>query len=167
MVERIRIVFTWQGMKQQVIDCCKYCHQCQLAKKCNKIKYGLVPEKVGKITKWNQINFDLWGPKLIKNVNDFDYEIHIMTMVNPATRWPKFAQLYSLLAYYCQNILDSIWLSSYPRPKEICMDNGNKFKKEFLVISAKTWDLQRKKVTNGIHNQKGYSNASIKCCTTL
>lgn len=50
------------------------------------------------------------------------------------------------MAYYCQEILDSIWLSYYPRPKEISMDNGSKFKKEFSDL-YKNMGL-KKKVSN-------------------
>ena len=32
----------------------------------NKLKYDLVLEKEGKVTKYNQVNIDLWGPKTIK-----------------------------------------------------------------------------------------------------
>ena len=43
-------------------------------------------------------------------------------MVDPVTCWVELAQLYiyrPLTAYKCQQLLDSIWLSRYPRPEEI------------------------------------------------
>ena len=91
------------------------------------------------------MNTGLWGPKTIKNVNGFDYERHIMTMIDPVTGWWEFAQLYGPpTAYISQEIFDNIWLSCYPRPEEIGFDNGSKFKKEFSNLCANT-GLKKKK----------------------
>ena len=50
-----------------------------------KNKYGLLPEKEAEVTKWNRVNLDCWGPKTIKQKNGFDYEIYVLTMVDPVT----------------------------------------------------------------------------------
>ena len=51
-------------------------------------------------------------------------------MVNPVTGWFEQRQLYGPPnAYVCQQILDSVWLSCYPRPKEIGFDNGSELYK--------------------------------------
>lgn len=59
-------------------------------------------------------------------------------MVDPITGWFEACQLYGLpTAYHCQQILDTVWLARYPRPKEIGMDNGSEFKGVFTELFAK------------------------------
>ena len=59
-------------------------------------------------------------------------------MVNPVTGWPELVQLYGPpTAYKCQQSLDSVWLSRYPRPEEIGMDNGSEFVVEFTDLFKK------------------------------
>ena len=136
MEASISSVYTWVGLRKDVEHYCKTCDVCQRTKRSrNKIKYGLLPEKEGEITKWSRVNVDLWGPKSIKNKNGYTYEIHIMTMVDPVTGWFEQQQLYGTpTAYRCQEILDNVWLARYPRPREIGFDNGGEFKAEFRVL---------------------------------
>ena len=89
----INLVFYWSGMRA---DCEKYCKRfkdCQLAKKTNKRKYGLLPEKKGEVIKWIRVNVDLFGPKTILNKNGYDYQLHVLTMVDPVTGWFERCQL--------------------------------------------------------------------------
>ena len=58
-------------------------------------------------------------------------------MVDPTTGWFECCQLYGPpTAYRCQQILDTVWLARYPRPREIGMDNGGEFKGVFLDLCA-------------------------------
>jgi hypothetical protein len=67
-----------------------------------------------------------------------------MTMVDPVTGWFECAQLYGPpTAYRCQEIPDNVWLSRYPRPKEIGFDNGSEFKAEFTDLCV-NMGLKRK-----------------------
>ena len=55
-----------------------------------------------------------------------------MPMLDPVTGWFDQRQLCDEPnTYTCQQILDSVWLSRYLRPKEIGFDNGSEFKMEF------------------------------------
>ena len=85
MIETIKLVFTWSGLNKQVVKLVKTCHECQMSKKAGKKKYGLLSPKTVETTRWNRVNVDLWGPKSIVNKNEWNYELHIMTMVNPVT----------------------------------------------------------------------------------
>ena len=120
MIETIKLVFTWSGLNKQAKQLVKTCHKCQMCKKAGTKKYGLLPPKNAESMNRNRVNVDLLGPKLIVNVNGYTYEIHIMTMVDSVTGWFEQHQLYDESnASICQQILDSVWLSRYPRPKEI------------------------------------------------
>ena len=76
------------------------------------------------------------GPKTVKNKNGWNYQIHVMTMVDPVTGWFKQAQLYGTpTASRCIRIFDNTWLARYPRPREIGFDNGGEFKAEFRELT--------------------------------
>ena len=157
----MRSVFTWPKMKKDIEHHIKHCHICQMSKRTNKKKYGLLPEKLAETTKWRRVNVDLWGPKTIKNVNGYDYQVHVMTMVDPVTGWPEFAQLYGKpTAYRCQEILDNVWLSRYPRPEEIGFDNGGEFQGQFSDLCtnmsltrkpSSSWNPQSNAILERIH----------------
>ena len=88
-------------------------------------------------------------------------------MVDPVTRWSEFLQFYiPPLVYFCQEILDSVWLSCYPRPKEIGIDNGGEHKKELtdLCITmglikkvSNKWNPQSNAILKHIHQVLGDS----------
>ena len=151
----------WPNLRKDVIRFCKTCDLCQRCKKQKKRKYGLLPEKEPEVTKWRRVNVDLWGPKTIQNKTGWDYAIHVMTMVDPVTGWFELQQLYSEpTAFRCQQILDTEWLSRYPRPRELGCDNGGEFKGVFKQLCAnmnlkmKTslpWNPQSNAVLERIH----------------
>ena len=117
MIESIRLVFTWMGLSTQVRKFVKTCGKCQLCKRAGKKKYGHLPAKIAETIRWNRLNVDLWGPKSVRNVNGYTYELHVMTMIDPTKGWFEQQQLYGTpTAYRCQAILDNVWLSRYPRP---------------------------------------------------
>ena len=161
MYQSIKINYTWSGLKSDCEKYCKYCRTCQISKKTNKKKYGLLPEKKSELTKWSRVNIDLWGPKKVCNKNGFEYEVHVCTMVDPTTGWFEACQLYGApTAYRCQQILDTVWLARYPRPKEIGMDNGSEFKGVFNDLCSNmglkphrsnTWNPQSNSILERIH----------------
>ena len=111
--------------------------------------------------RWNRVNVDLWGPKLVVNVNGYTYKLHIMTMVDSVTGWFEQRQFYyPPNAFTSQQILDSVWLSRYPCSKEIGFDNGSKFKMEFQDLCANiglkkcpsnSWNPQSNAILEQIH----------------
>jgi hypothetical protein len=161
MINTNKLVFTWDGLNMQVKKLVKTCATCQIGKKAGKKKYGLLPPKDAVSIRWNRINVDLWGPKPIRNVEGLVYELHVMTMVGPVTGWFECTQLYSPpTAYRCQEILDNVWLSQYPRPKEIGFDNGSEFKAVFIDLCvnmslkrkpSNAWNPQSNAILERIH----------------
>ena len=91
----MRGVYTWLNMRQDIYEFCKTCPTCQKCKKSFNNKYGFLPQKEAESTKWSRVNLDCWGPKTVKNVhNGHDYEIRLLTMVDPVTGWFEYAQLF-------------------------------------------------------------------------
>ena len=57
-------------------------------------------------------------------------------MSDPVTGWFEMEQLYGPpTAKRCQEMLDTVWLARYPRPKEIGFDNGGEFRGEFSQLN--------------------------------
>ena len=57
-------------------------------------------------------------------------------MVDPVTGWFEYAQLFEPpTSKICKELFESTWLSRYPRPKEIGIDNGTEFQKHFEQLA--------------------------------
>lgn len=115
MKATIKRLYVWRGLQEDVKRYVRTCHTCQMSKETNTNKYGLLPEKTGETTMWSRVNVDCWGPKTIKN-REFNYEMYVMTMVDPVSGWFEYQQLLGRpTAFECQTALDNQWLQRYPR----------------------------------------------------
>ena len=132
-----------------------------MSKNLGRKKFGLVPEKKGEITKWSQINVDLWGPKTICNKNGKDYKIYVMTIIDPVTGWFGLSRLKGKPnAFVCMKRVDSTWLACYPRPREIGPNKGEEFMAEFSELCnnmglkqrpSSSWNPQSNAILGIIH----------------
>ena len=119
-------------MRTQVRHYVKHCHECQLSKKGRK-HYGHLPPKTAETIPWARVNVDLIGEYTIKTPTK-EHKLRAMTMIDPATGWFEIAAVKDPTSDATQKILDSMWLSRYPRPKEIGFDGGSEFKWLFLEL---------------------------------
>ena len=79
-------------------------------------------------------------------------------MIDPVTGWFEVAALRNgPTAAEAQRLLDSTWLSRYPRPREIGFDGGGKFKAEFQDLCD---NMGLKKKPSGAWNPQ--SNAILE-----
>ena len=154
----LKSVCFWDGMKNQIRNFSKRCEVCQKGKK-RKRKYGhLPPKNVGELTPWDTVHVDLIGPYSLSakqqqpdgSVVDKDFSLTCMTFVDPATGWFEIAEVPTYLLYdeskkdtreaidktsaRISQIFDQVWLSRYPRPKQVIFDNGSEFKKDFIPL---------------------------------
>lgn len=67
-------------------------------------------------------------------------------MIDPITGWFEIAPLPTISSYETQKAFDSYWLSRYPRPQEVGVDNGSEFKRYFLDLIS-NYGLKRKTST--------------------
>jgi hypothetical protein len=144
MEATIRHVFEWKGLRESVEKHCSTCHVCQLTKKQRK-KYGLLPPKEAEATPWKRVNVDVVGPYTVRTPTK-TYQLLAMTMIDPVTSWFEVAPLAESTSFETQKAFDSYWLSRYPRPKEIGVDNGSHFKKYFTELIM-NYGLERKSST--------------------
>ena len=148
----IRRIFYWPGMRTQVQHYVKHCHECQMSKKGRK-RYGHLPPKTAETIPWARVNVDLIGEYIIKTPTKV-HKLRAMTMIDPATGWFEIAPVKDPNSHTTQRILDSMWLSRYPRPKEIGFDGGSEFKWLFLDL-CNNYGMKPKRTT--AHNPQGNS----------
>ena len=158
----LRQHYWWPLLRSDVESCCKHCHECQLSKKQRK-KYGKLPAKQAERKIWNRVNVDLWGPATIKNKNG-THSMHLMTMIDPVSCWFEVATIKSPSSFECQRVFDSVWLSRYPRPREVGCDGGNEFNlyfadlcKNFNLKKCKSgaWNPQANAILERVHQVLG------------
>ncbi|GFH50558.1 hypothetical protein CTEN210_07034 [Chaetoceros tenuissimus] len=122
---------------------CKKCKTCQKFKKRNN-QYGHVPPKEPEdLLPWDTLCVDLVGPYSLKakvrqldgKVIEQEIKLLAMTFVDPATGWFKWAQVIDdKSSAAISQLLDSVWLARYPRPRQVLYDNGSEFKKNFQPL---------------------------------
>ena len=85
-----------------------------------------------------------------------------MTILDPVTRWFELVEVPNYIIQDLKNkttkenidkssarisrLFDQVWLSRYPRPKEVIFDNGSEFKKDFVPL-LKDWSIKPKCTT--------------------
>ena len=129
MEATIRHVFNWRGLRETIENYCRKCKICQMTKKQRK-KYGLLPTKETETIPWKRVNVDCVGPYTVRTAQGV-HEMLAMTMIDPVTGWFEIAPLPVADSYECQKAFDSYWLSRYPRPQQVGVDNGSHFKRYF------------------------------------
>ena len=132
MEATLRQNFIWPGLTPQIENYCKTCHECQVFKKQRK-KYGHLPPKQAEIQPWTVVCVDLIGPYKVRTPTEV-HELRAMTMLDPATGWFEIAPITNPNSDETQRAFDSYWLARYPRPREICYDNGKEFKWLFAEL---------------------------------
>lgn len=154
----------WPGLMNEAkrhVKRCKICNEFKVKSR----KYGHLPPKiVGELKPWDTVHIDLIGPYSVTinqtqangSIQKKDVQLTCMTMIDPATGWfeiaevPSFdiedvrrgnTQLIDKTSARISRVFNQIWLSRYPRPRKVILDNGSEFKKDFLVL-LKDFDIK-------------------------
>ncbi len=91
--EMIAQHFAWKGMHNAVRCTCRTCDACHCAKK-NEKPHGIPPPKAAECEPWETLRADTVGPHKIKHKESgTELELWVVTMINPATRWFKIAEV--------------------------------------------------------------------------
>ena len=144
--------YYWPGMREQIQNFVKTCHECQLSKKQRK-KYGHLPPKRAETEKWSRVNVDLIGPYTVKTPKK-THTLRAMTMIDPATGWFEIAPIEHPSSDDTQTAFDAYWLARYPRPMQVGYDNGGEFKYLFKEL-IENYGLKGKPTT--AYNPQGNS----------
>jgi hypothetical protein len=154
----------WRGLMNDAkkhVKRCKTCNEFKLKKR----KYGHLPPKImEELKRWDTVHVDLIGPYTVTinqrhpdgKLRKKDVQLTCMTMIDPATGWfeiaevPSFniedvkkgnTQLIDKTSARISQVFNQVWLSRYPRPRRVVLDNGSEFKKDFLVL-LKDFDVK-------------------------
>ena len=126
----INQTLTWKGLKAECELHAKTCRTCQKCKKSTK-KYGKLPAKEAEdAVPWKRVNVDMIGPLTVGKGAD-QRQLNALTMIDPATGWFEVAPVEVIDSNSCQAAFDDYWLTRYPRPEFIGIDNGKEFKAVF------------------------------------
>ena len=161
MLNTLTSVFYWRGMAKDVERYVRKCPQCQKGKRKNK-KYVKLSEKQVITVPWQVLCTDCIGPYSVKDKNGKTYQFMCVTMIDPATSWfeikeipvvkitdPKSkeeTQVFDKTSSRISQIINSSWLSRYPRPREVVYDNGSEFKLYFKAL-CDSYGLRHKPTT--------------------
>ena len=58
-------------------------------------------------------------------------ELKCMTLIDPATGWFEIVEIPDKKSQTLATLLVRVWLSRYPLPQKLIVDNGTEFKREF------------------------------------
>lgn len=143
----MRQTLHWDGMRKDVERYVRTCRKCQLCKKTNKRKHGILPHKEAEPSvPWERVNVDMIGPYTVKQPDGTTKTLRAMTMIDPATGWFEIQEVSNIDSDQAQQAFDDTWLCRYPRPKYIGHDGGSEFKKVFAEM-IENFGLKRCKGT--------------------
>ena len=97
-------------------------------------KYGHVPIKESETQPWKLLCVDLVGPYTATLKSGKECTLNAMTFIDPATGWFEISEIREKTSTELSQVLDSTWLSRYPRPESIIFDNGTEIIKDFKYI---------------------------------
>ena len=133
MEATIKQNMTWPDMRKDIEYNVKRCHQCQIGKLVKR-KYGHLPEKKAEPPiPWNRVDVDMIGPLTVKTPTT-KKELLALTMIDPATGWFEIKELKNQSSEAAMEAFDDVWLSRYPRPQFIGIDNGKEYKHMFARL---------------------------------
>ncbi|MGL5918199.1 MAG: hypothetical protein ACRCYM_03030, partial [Cetobacterium sp.] len=148
MEATLRTLYTWPGMRSQIVYHTRKCKQCQLDKGTSK-KYGHLPPKdIEMSVPWNRVNVDLIGPWSVKTPKG-TRTLRALTIIDPATGWFEMKEIGAPDSATTIAAMDDVWFSRYPRPQIIGFDGGGEFKSVFEETIA-NYGLEKHTTTS--HN---------------
>ena len=149
--ETIKATMYWRGLVAHVRKHVKTCRVCQRSKS-SKYRYGKVPRKIAVVVPWQVLCVDCIGPYTIEDADGNLVEFMCVTMVDPATGWFEMeqiptvvtptekkgvdAEIFEKTSARISRIINKLWLSRYPRPRDVVYNNGLKFKLYFQRLCS-------------------------------
>ena len=88
-------------------------------------KYGKLPAKLSEEIPWNKLFVYLIGPYVIwRKLKKENFHLKSVIMIDPVTEWFEVLRFDDKRAITIANLVETTWLSKYPRPIEINYDQG-------------------------------------------
>ena len=113
--------FIWPGLRQDMREWCRTCHQCQSSKVARHIK-APISTFAPADRRFGSLHLDLVGP--LPPSEDFRY---LLTIVDRFSRWPEAIPLRDVSAASCTRVFVRSWVSRHGVPDEVITDRGAQF----------------------------------------
>ena len=118
---------TQLGLTNNVKNHVNNYYLCKICKSLTKNYRHLLPKDIeGKLPQ-HILYVDLIGLYTITDGASKDYELQVITFIDPVTGWFKVIETHTKTAENIGKLLDRTWLCQYPQPCHYIYDNGNKF----------------------------------------
>ena len=65
-------------------------------------------------------------------------------MIDPATRWFEMKELKTKFADVIANVIEQMWLTRYPWPTQVVLDQRSKFMAEFTKMIKNDYSMKKK-----------------------
>ena len=142
-------------MKQLISKTVKKCQLCQTVKRRTQSLGHVPPKQNPDAIPWHTLCIDLIGPYQLlpyaKRTKDktkkHEEQLQCLTMIDPATGWFEIASVSGKTPYQIATALEQTWLSRYPWPTEVVMDQGNEFATDVMQMLEDDYGVNRKRIT--------------------
>ena len=90
------------------------------------IKDGKSPDKEAEEILWNKLCVDIISPYVIRrNLQRENLNLKSVTTIDPVIGWSKITQYYFKRVISSVNLVETTWLTRYPRKMKIMYDQGS------------------------------------------
>ena len=115
----------WPDIRYDVQKEVTNCDTCQRTKLSNK-KYCKLPVKLAEEIPWIKLYVDLIGTCTIRRkCKNENLHLKVIMIIGPVTGWFETEQYGDKRAISIENLVETTWVSRYPRPIEITYDQGS------------------------------------------
>jgi hypothetical protein len=107
-----------------------------------------LPAKEAEVEPWEILCVDLIGPYQMKRKGKSTLELWCVTMIDPATSWFEIKPITNKNAITVAEVVETTWLTRYPRPSQITYDRGSEFLAEFATMIVQDYGIIKKPLTS-------------------
>lgn len=127
--KKIKQIFRWPRMVQEIRDYIKGCLTCQRLKSGRERIQGHF-KTIPRSSPLKTVHVDVWGPVTGKS------KFWVLTMIDKATRWVEVERIDCLDAATFVRVFISVWVARFGVPDVIVTDNAQAFRSEFAKQAA-------------------------------
>ena len=124
--ETLRFHFYHPKLLAEVRNQVSRCGICQHMKRGSR-KYGLLAPCEAKSTPSSDVATDCIRPWVVELCGGRDYSLHALTTINLTTNLLEIEPIVMQTAAECARAFENGWLSRYPHPLRVILDQGSEF----------------------------------------